>query len=66
LPLLLPSTKIEVTVFGIDVDNTKSTLAGLTNVTPVARPVIVVSDVSTYVMGVEFPLTSTVIEVPAT
>jgi hypothetical protein len=42
----LPSTKIEVTVVGLVVDNTRSTLSGLANVAPVARPVIVVVDVN--------------------
>ena len=65
VPLALLSTKIEVTVVGVEGDNTRSTLVELANVAPVASPVIVVADVKVYVVGVEMPLTRTVIDEPA-
>jgi hypothetical protein len=59
------STLIDKTVAGVVVGNVKTTLS-LSNEAPVARPVMVVADVSAYVIAGVVPWASIEIKLPAT
>src|SRR5664280_1028152 len=61
------SMVIDVTLTGVVLDSTRSTLSPTIGaVTPVARPLIVVAASSAYDVGAVAPLVNTEIEVPAT